>query len=176
MSRRLRHKLDHESTVGITMQDFSFLLALIFLGILLIVLFHISKKVETTNESLDPPGSVIFEITWRPEANTDVDLWVQAPEGEAVGYSNRGNKYLNLLRDDLGSVNDDSGINYEITYMRGTLKGEYTVNVHLYSNNGNAPLPMKVLLIVSLKKDKDSPVKKILTEEVELEFVAEART
>ena len=36
---------------------------------------------------------------------------------------------FNLLRDDLGTCGDATGLNYEVSYARGNPAGEYTVEV-----------------------------------------------
>lgn len=88
------------------------------------------------------PGNMVVSAVW-PEGDTDVDLWVQGPgDTKAVGYSNRGGKLFNLLRDDLGRAGDSMPMNYENAYSRGMPAGDYTVNVHLY--RGEAPVTVAI--------------------------------
>ena len=58
----------------------------------------------------------MIEARWPDAVDADVDLWVQAPGDVPVGYSNKGGAIFNLLRDDLGTRADATGINYEISY------------------------------------------------------------
>ena len=81
----------------------------------------------------------MVEANWPPDMDSDVDLWVQAPGDMPVGYSNKGGAVFNLLRDDLGQQLDLSGLNYESSYSRGIVPGEYTVNLHLYRNRAGHP-------------------------------------
>lgn len=90
------------------------------------------------------PGQMIITAAW-PDGATDVDLWVNGPgEPVAVGYSNRGGKLFNLLRDDLGRDGDALPLNYENVYSRGLPAGEYTVNLHAYSGEYPVPVAMEI--------------------------------
>ncbi len=124
------------------------LMGFVIISLILLLNFHPEAKEST----LEPPGNVIVEITWPPDLNSDVDLWVRAPGDVPVGYSNKGSKWFNLLRDDLGRDQDPSGINYEVSYSRGIAAGEYVVNLHLYRNLARvAEIPVRVL--VSVKRE-----------------------
>lgn len=104
-----------------------------------------------------------------------MDLWVEAPGDVPVGYSNKGGRIFNLLRDDLGHRRDGTGLNYEMAFSRGTPAGEYTVNVHLYrDNSGRLPLP--AVVAVSVKARPDSVIQPIATERVELARVGQELT
>ena len=124
----------------------TFLDVLLALAIILLVLVHPPKADDDT----PPPGQIVVEIAWPADCPADVDLWTKAPGDRPVGYSNRGGKVFNLLRDDLGHVNDASGQNYEHAITRGAPDGEYAVNVHLYAPKG-CPLPITVHCRVSLR-------------------------
>lgn len=121
-------------------------------GIMVMALFVVMLQVSPERkaaEGITPPGNVTVFITW-PEGNTDIDLWVTGPgEPFPVGYSNKGGVLWNLLRDDLGTSPDLSGVNMESSYSRGAPAGEYIVNVHCY----RCPvLPQKVNVEVSSSK------------------------
>ena len=78
-----------------------------------------------------------------------------------------GSQFFNLLRDDLGIEGDASGRNYEVSYSRGILAGDYTVNVHMY---GKIPagVVVPVRVVVSVKAKYDS-LRQILQTSVELQ-------
>jgi hypothetical protein len=114
---------------------------------------------------MTPPGNVIVEVRWPDEIDADVDLWVQAPGDRPVGYSNKGGAVFNLLRDDLGKRTDVTGLNYETSYSRGILPGEYTVNLHLYRNpSGRYPVPVTV--VTSVKCSIEGSARQVLASEV----------
>jgi hypothetical protein len=117
-------------TTGIVFRDFSLLMVLGFVAMVIWLLPHINPPADSSEA--DPPGNLIVAITW-PEGDTDIDLWLTGPgELHPVGYSNKGGVLFNLLRDDLGDQPDATPLNYENAYSRGVVSGEYIFNVHCY--------------------------------------------
>lgn len=111
---------------GTLFKDFLFLMVLV-------LLLMVNPPVPPTEDDTKAPGQMIISAVW-PEGPVDVDLWVSGPgEAKAVGYSNRGGKLFNLLRDDLGTAGDGLPMNYENAYSRGLPEGEYVANLHCYS-------------------------------------------
>jgi hypothetical protein len=146
-----------------------------FVAMVILLLPHVTAKAAKTSDGAKAPGNVVIEATWPPQLDTDVDLWVQGPGDIPVGYSNKSGGLFNLLRDDLGKVMDVSGLNYESSYSRGVLAGEYIVNLHLYRNvSGRVPVPVKI--VVSSKPEADGPMKQILYSDVELKRDGEELT
>lgn len=138
-----------------------------FVAIVILLLPHIGAEAAKTAEDARMPGNVLVEVTWPPELDTDIDLWVQAPGDIPVGYSNKGGAVFNLLRDDLGRKLDVSGLNYEVSYARGVVPGEYTVNLHLYRHL-SGPLPVPARVVVSTRTDDNSASRQILATDAEL--------
>ncbi len=131
-----------------TFRDFTLILVLAFVIMVVWMLPHINPRATDSNS--EPPGNVIAQITW-PPGDTDVDLWVDGPgEVRPVGYSNKGGLLWNLLRDDLGMMPDLSGVNYENAFTRGIAAGEYVVNVHCY-RCPIVPVPVSVEISVKWK-------------------------
>ena len=145
-------------------RDVIFLALAGFVAVVLMLLPHLNPPAKAKSE-VASPGNVIVEIRWPDQLNVDVDLWVQAPGDVAVGYSNKGGKVFNLLRDDLGFQADATKLNYEVSYSRGVPSGEYTVNVHLYRDLSHE-LPMPVDIMVSVKPDVHTSAKQILSTQV----------
>jgi hypothetical protein len=160
----------------IVFRDLILLMLTGFVTVAVLMLAHINPKAAAARaQDTAQPGSVLVEATWPPEMDSDVDLWVQAPGDVPVGYSNKGGAVFNLLRDDLGHQLDLSGLNYESSYSRGIVPGEYTVNVHLYRNRAVQP-PVPVTLIVSSKRAAQDPARQILLSKVELVREGQERT
>lgn len=136
---------------GTVFRDFTLLMVLGFVAMVIWLLPHVSPPAD--NASAVPPGNVVIAITW-PPGDTDIDLWVTGPgEIVPVGYSNKGGLLFNLLRDDLGDRPDATPLNYENTYSRGIIAGEYIVNVHCY----RCPVvPQMVDLEISVNKGEHS--------------------
>ncbi len=155
-------------------RDVIMLALLGFVTVVILLLPHLNPPVKAT-EPTRPPGNVIVEVRWPDGIDSDVDLWVEAPGDVPVGYSNKGGRFFNLLRDDLGINSDATGLNYEVAYSRGIPAGEYTVNLHLY-RNGGAPLPIPATVAVSVRTDPDRSTRAIASERVALGHVGEERT
>jgi hypothetical protein len=144
------------------------MLALVgFVALVILMLPHIQPKGARATAEAIPPGNVIVEVRWPDELDADVDLWVQAPGDVPVGYANKGGAVFNLLRDDLGNRADATGLNYETSYSRGILPGEYTVNLHLYRNSANT-YPVPVTVVTSVKSEAENSTKQLLASAVEL--------
>ncbi|UCH74185.1 MAG: hypothetical protein JSU82_18075 [Rhodospirillales bacterium] len=154
-----------EGDDGTVFRDVIMLALLGFVTIVVLLLPHLNPPTKPTDEQ--QPGNIIVELHWPDDMNTDVDLWVKAPGDKPVGYSNRGGRVFNLLRDDMGHVNDVGKLNYEIAFSRGAPQGEYIVNLHLYSNSdGRKVVPTQVT--VGIKKDEKGTMRVIHRRQVEL--------
>lgn len=109
--------------------------------------FALMAAVKNTDNAVTP-GSVMFQLSWPKSDDADVDLWVQAPDDNAVGYSQQNSIHCNLLRDDLGKSVDSESRNLELTVCRGLPDGEWIANVVLYSfRNGPTPVIAYVVAI-----------------------------
>jgi hypothetical protein len=150
---------------GTVFRDVIMLALLGFVTIVVLLLPHLNPPTQT--EDVNSPGNVVIELRWPDKVNADVDLWVQAPGDAPVGYSNKGGRVFNLLRDDLGFVNDPGTLNYEVAYSRGRPEGEYIVNLHLYSNKSlEYPVPAEVY--IGIKKSPKTSIQRISYKKVKL--------
>lgn len=166
-----RFDYNEESTV---FRDVIMLALLGFVTIVILLLPHLNPPKAAAVDT-PPPGNIVVEVRWPDELDSDIDLWVEAPEDVPVGYSNKGGKIFNLLRDDLGKRGDPTDINYEVAYSRGAPAGDYTVNLHLYSNNAGQ-LPVEAVVAVGVRRTPDDPAQPIATERVPLGRVGEELT
>jgi hypothetical protein len=124
-----------------------------------------AQSAETTGEQ--SPGNVIVEAQWADALDADVDLWVAAPGDRPVGYSNKSGAIFNLLRDDLGKVQDFTDYNYEVAYSRGMPAGEYIANVHMY-RGVSVTYPVEVKLVATLKSNPNEVAHRLVTTTVRL--------
>lgn len=112
------------------------------LGVVAVVMFILpSVNPAAETDPIDPPGNLVASAAW-PAGAIDVDMWVKSPGDEAVGYSRKSGKVWSLLRDDLGTANDLSGLNYESAFTRGLPDGEYIINLRCYGCAGKVPVPV----------------------------------
>ena len=155
-----------EDAGGTVFRDVILLALMGFVALVILMLPHVHQPQAKTSD--DPLlGNVVVEIRWPDEIDADVDLWVLAPGDKPVGFSNRGGLYFDLLRDDLGSLQDITASNVEIAYSRGVPAGEYIVNVHMYRNEtGIWPVPVTIL--VSMKTDITKAATPVLRSKVVL--------
>ena len=163
-----------EDDDGTVFRDVIMLALLGFITIVILLLPHVNPPVDA-NEASQPPGNVIVELRWPDHLDADVDLWVEAPGDAPVGYSNKGGRIFNLLRDDLGHDNDATKLNYEVAYSRGIPAGEYTVNLHLYRSK-HRYLPIPAVVAVGIKADRNADLLPIATGNVELVRVGQEIT
>lgn len=142
--------------------DMLLTIALIFLALSLV---KIEPPVTKANDV--SICTLAVDITWPDGNNADVDLWVQAPGDRAVGYAAKDGKIFNLVRDDLGSLNDSTEHNFERACARGLPDGEYVVNVDLFSRN-NEEGPVPVVVVVSAVNPASALMAQLLTKTVTL--------
>jgi hypothetical protein len=149
----------HDDADGTVFRDVILLALLGFVTVVILLLPHLNPPTQAT-AAIDAPGNVVVEIRWPSGLDADVDLWVQAPGDTPVGYSNKGGRIFNLLRDDLGGADDLSGLNYEVAFSRGAPAGEYTVNLHLYRGDaGQLPTPVEVTVgVKSRPETRPAPI------------------
>lgn len=145
-----------------------------FVTLVLLLLPHLNPRAKP-QDPIRSPGNVIVELRWPDNLDADVDLWVQAPGDVPVGYSNKGSAIFNLLRDDLGHVADVTGLNYESSYSRGVPVGEYTVNTHLFRNQGEI-YPVPVTVVVSVKHSVRQSAQQILSTKLDMAHEGEELT
>jgi hypothetical protein len=141
-----------------TFLDFLFLMVLV-------ILLLVNPKVPPTDAQAEPPGNLSACIVW-PGGNVDIDWWGHGPgEPRPIGYSRKSGKLWDLLRDDLGTVPDATGANFECAYTRGVVAGAYTINVHCY----RCPtVPQLVNLEVAIMTGANAPMRVLVTTSVTL--------
>ena len=103
---------------------------------------------------VEPPVLLLAEATWPPESESDIDMYMRGPNGVTVYFANRDASYMVLERDDLGHSNDTYMVNgeefvikrnYEMISITALPPGEYVLNVHNFSNDGET-IPVEVSL------------------------------
>lgn len=122
------------------------LVMVVVLSAFTFVTLPLINEPSKAQEQATPPGNMIVSISWAPGGD-DVDLWIGAPDdNKAVGYSNKGGRVFNLLRDDLGTDGDGSPYNKEDAYSRGLPDGRYVVNIHGYSLEHETPVQVEIAI------------------------------
>jgi hypothetical protein len=99
---------------------------------------QINPKAKPTEESAKPPGQMMVCIYWT--GHHDVDLWGRSPDqSKATGYSNKSDKTIDLVRDDLGT---DNAPHFECEFARELPDGRWAFGIHGFSINAPS-VPVK---------------------------------
>jgi hypothetical protein len=122
--------------------DLLFNTLLCFVVFFTIAVIQMKKTDSVTNINFD--GYILIIVDWPSNFQDDVDLYVEDPNSEIIFFNGKSNKVMHLDRDDQGKVGDVSPENREIATIRVPIKGEYIVNVHLYSKWEDLPVPVSV--------------------------------
>ena len=157
MPLRLRAKSKFQQPFDpITAVLFKMIQALTFFFILSVIFMNpISKK-----GIIDPKAEYIITVTWPDSNPDDIDTWVEEPDGNLVWFQNKEAGLIHLDRDDRGNINDtltingqviQNPLNQEVVTIRGTVVGEYVVNIFYYASEDNKPVP------VTVRVDKVNP-------------------
>lgn len=123
--------------------------------VVLFLIANVQKKNVEQKKAVPTEGAYAITATWPPDSANDVDLYIRDPSGAIVFFKNREAGLMHLEHDDLGEANDlDShqsapvriAYNGERIIIRGVIPGEYTVNIHLYSQTVKEDTPVTVVL------------------------------
>ena len=110
---------------------------------------------------IDIEAEYVISVTWPDGTNDDIDTYIQDPVGNLTWFRNRSSGLVHLDRDDRGMLDDTlevegrtivNPLNQEVAAVRGTVPGEYVVNVHYYDSDAETSVP------VSVKVSRVNPV------------------
>ena len=151
----------YKSTIGFTDLLFNILVGFAFLFIIAFLLI----KPEAKKKDFDRNAEFVVVMEWDKEAKGDIDLYVEDPLGAKCSFRQTVANFMHLDKDDLGSANDTVvnadgtvstvKINREVITIRGIIAGEYTINVHYYSERDYS----RVENAIRKKKSKELTVK-----------------
>ena len=151
----------YKSTIGFTDLLFNILVGFAFLFIIAFLLI----KPEVKKKDFDRNAEFVVVMEWDKEAKGDIDLYVEDPLGAKCSFRQTVANFMHLDKDDLGSANDTVvnadgtvstvKINREVITIRGIIAGEYTINVHYYSERDYS----RVGNAMRKKKSKEVTVK-----------------
>lgn len=123
--------------------------------VLFILTTLLIAPITKNNEGIKKNADYVITLEWSKDIDCDVDLWLRDPLNNIVSYKSKEAGLMYYERDDMGKrlsvfkINGKDQVvdpdNKEYITLRGTFKGEYVLNVHLYSclnteqNRGLAP-------------------------------------
>lgn len=133
----------------ITAVLFKIIQALTFFFILAVIFMNpVAKK-----GIIDPKAEYIITVQWPDNNPNDIDTWVEEPDGNLVWFQSKEAGLIHLDRDDRGNVNDtltingqtvQNPLNQEVVTIRGTVVGEYVINLFYYGSEDNKPVDVNV--------------------------------
>lgn len=143
------------------------------LACLLVTVLLVSEQRKPVDPDTEKAaGAIAVYVFWPDNIDLDIDTHLQSPDGDHVYYKHPSGKVWNLLRDDMGMINDPGKRNFENAYARA-VPGAYTVNVAVY--RGNAGM-FPVAVDVEIRIGAGSPAAQVLHRTVTLENVADEQT
>ena len=155
---------------------FNTLLCFAALFALSFILINPSKQ----DKNVEVKAEFIITVTWPDDLNNDVDTYVEDPQGRLVAFMRREEGLMHLDRDDVGKFNDilstpfgdvEYNENREVVTLRGTIEGEYVVNVHMYMQRSEeSPTPVRIQL------DKINPFQIVTVKDVILDTTGSEKT
>jgi len=157
--------------------DLLFNALLCFAALFVIALLLINPKEK--REGVIVKAEFLITVTWPHNIHNDVDTYVEDPVGNLVFFKSQEEGLMHLDRDDIGIQNDKIATafgdvyyrdNREIVTIRGSVSGEYIVNVHLYSKNEDVSVP------VTVQVDKINPFSTVFLDTVVLTVVGDEKT
>ena len=147
---RKNHLKNRESS---SLHDIVFLMAAGFFVLFMVAFFYVNPvaKLGKINKSAE----FIITVTWPDDANSDIDTWMQDPNGILIWYQAKtpNNSLVHLERDDLGNSNDTVKINgqnviirknEELVTIRGIHPGRYILNLHYFRDHGGGEVPVTI--------------------------------
>jgi len=127
--------ISDESLFGWVFADALVSFLAIFIVLFTVLLASINAKKDDNMNSI-AQGRVCAELYWDNNRDVDLDLWGKSPvDTLPVGYSHMHDMGLDLFRDVIGWINNPEHVNMEIMCANKKYKGEWTFNVHYFSDH-----------------------------------------
>jgi len=133
--------MDHKQDTSLSFIDMllNVLCIMVFCFVLTLPLVQVTKS--KSEESVKPNAEFIISLQW--DYDSDLDLWVQDPNGAKVYFKHRMDGAMHLYFDNRGAIDSkvvlpDGTVTFlnhyeEVVTLRGFVPGEYVVNVHAYN-------------------------------------------
>ncbi|CDP54273.1 hypothetical protein [Paradevosia shaoguanensis] len=138
--------------------------ALLGFTVMVFIAFALIKE-EAKTGSVELKAEMLITVTWPDNNPDDIDTYVMDPAGNVVWYHSLAAGLVTLDRDDRGNYLDTIKVdgkevqfplNQETVTIRGTIPGEYVINVYEFTNDSKQPVP------VTVKVEKINPKLKVI--------------
>lgn len=152
----------NDSALSVAFLDLILILLIFFIAILALIQINPEAKAPP---AIETRGKFLVLIQWEDDSPDDVDLYVRDPENRIVFFQSRDIGLMHLEYDDLGTRSDrlQSKIGEEVKVdrneerivLRGTVPGEYVINVHMYAKNRPEPARVTIALWQLIGNDRE---------------------
>ncbi len=116
----------------------------------------IQMAIDKQEKKTEAHAEIQIVVTWPEDVNDDVDTYVEDPSGRLLSFSGQDVGLMALDRDDRGRMTDifmtadgrwvEYKGNREIVTLRGLEKGEYCVNVQMFSKRSDEDCPVQIVI------------------------------
>lgn len=138
------------------MQDIVFFIAAFFFLMFALSVIYMNTK-QPDAKKVDVIADFRVTTSWDKDSLSDVDTWLEDPQGHLVSYISKADGLMHLDRDDIGQNDDIIHLpngdiikyseNRENITIRGIVPGEYILNLHMFNSNGDI-FPVKVKTVL----------------------------
>lgn len=165
---------------NLSMLDLLFLTCAGFSSLFVLSYVQLKENNKQAKHNIEIKAEFIITVTWPFDQDCDVDTYVQDPNGNLVFFKSRESGLMHLDRDDLGKSNDmisqgneisEYKENREVVTIRGTVSGEYVINVHMFAKRS-----VEEITPVTVRLEKINPYKTIITKIIYLENTSDEKT
>jgi len=121
-------------------------LLMLFIVVAAVAIAQMNRPAQ--EKSIELKAELVIELTWAAHNFSDLDLWLQLPNGRKVGFTDKDVGVATLDRDDRGALGEvyepNPGeskliaVNKETIVVRAHLPGRYVVNVHYFHRSTEA--------------------------------------
>ena len=124
-----------------------------FAAMFLLTLAMISTN-KQQQDSIKKDVEYVLRIEWQGNSDHDIDMWVQDPTGDMIGFRDKQRNHMFIERDNTGTdvnLKDPAHINEEIVSVLKALPGWYTINLQFFQKRNYPELPNVRWSIIKMK-------------------------
>lgn len=125
-----------------------------FAAMFLLSLAMITAAQKKEDQSLKRDVEYFIRIEWQGDSDNDVDMWLQDPTGDMIGYKDKQRNHMYLERDNLGNdanLKVPGHINEEVISLLKAVPGWYTLNLHWFERRTDNRNPEISYSIIKMK-------------------------
>jgi hypothetical protein len=145
-----------------------------FATMFLLTLAMISAS-KNQEESIKRDVEYVLRIEWRGNSDSDIDMWIQSPSGDIMGFTDKQRNNMFLERDNTGNditLKQPGHINEEIISILKTNEGWYSINVHYFQRRSESEPQNITWSVIKMKPN----IHTIATGEVSLNQEGQEKT